>query len=117
MKYQKLGDFIDIPHVQGSPLKGKKNVKFNYYLSSRVNGNNIDLDITTKLFGDEQMYVRKAGYRVKIGEIEACVKQNLIEHMKSLGMDDTNIPQSLIQVGITSHAIRSLTKNSYKEWA
>lgn len=115
MKYQQLGDFVNIPNVQGSPLKGKKDIKFNYYLSSRVNGKSIDLDITTKIFDDEQMYIRKACYRVKIGEIESCVKHNLIDHMKGLGMDETNIPSSLIHVGITPHAVRCLTKNSYKE--
>lgn len=102
MKYEKLGESIDIPQNMGTPLKGKKNVKFNYYLSSRVNGRLIDLDITTKLFDEEHMYIRKACYRVKIGEIENCVKANLLEHMKSLGMDESNIPESLKAIGLRS---------------
>ncbi|MCM8569114.1 hypothetical protein NE848_06980 [Gramella jeungdoensis] len=99
MKFEKLGDFIYIPKLTGTPLEGKKNIKFNYYLSSRVNGKLIDLDITTKLFDQDQMYIRKACYRVKLGEIENCVKANLIDHMKSLGMDESNIPESLMAPG------------------
>ncbi|AVR45670.1 hypothetical protein C7S20_10595 [Christiangramia fulva] len=115
MNYKQLGEFVYIPKTDGKPLKDKKDIKFNYYLSSRVNGKKIDVDITTKLFDDEQIYIRKACYRVGIGEIEGCVKENLINHMKSLGMDDENIPSSLINVGITPHAVRCLTKNSYKK--
>lgn len=115
MKYQQLGEFVHIPKLEGTPLKNKMDVKFNYYLSSRVNGKRIDLDITTKLFDDKQIYIRKACYRVRLGEIENCVKENLIAHMRSLGMDESNIPSSLINVGITPHAVRCLTKNSYKE--
>lgn len=113
MKFQQLGGHIYIPKLEGSPLRGKENIKFNYYLSSRVNGKHIDLDITTKLFDGKQMYVRKSCYRVRLGEIESCVKQNIIDHMRSLGMDESNIPASLIDIGITSHAIRSSNKNAY----
>ncbi len=115
MKYLKLGEFIHIPRIEGTPLKGKKDIKFNYYLSSRVNSKRVDLDITTKLFDEKQIYIRKACYRVRVGEIENCVKENLIDHMRSLGMDESNIPASLIDVGITPHAVRCLSKNSYKE--
>ncbi len=114
MKYQKLGEFIYLPPKEGAPLRGKKDVKFNYYLSSRVNGKLIDIDITTKLFDDDDMYIRKACYKVRLSDIESCVKENLIDHMRSLGMEEENIPSSLINMGITSHAVKCLTKNSYK---
>ncbi|MCG9972933.1 hypothetical protein [Christiangramia crocea] len=115
MKFEKLGDFIYIPKHTGTPLKGKKNIKFNYYLSSRVNGKLIDLDITTKLFDEDQMFIRKACYRVKLGEIENCVKANLLDHMKSLGMDESNIPESLMAFGISSRAVRSSNQNAFSD--
>lgn len=114
MKYQKLGEFIHIPRKEGKPLEGKEEIKFNYYLSSRVNGKLIDIDITTKLFDEDDMYIRKACYRVRMSEIESCVKENLIDHMRSLGMEEEYIPSSLINIGITNHAVRCLTKNKYR---
>lgn len=113
MKFQKLGDFIHIPKHTGSPLQGKKNIKFNYYLSSRVNGKLIDLDITTKLFDKDEMYIRKACYRVKLGEIENCVKANLIDHMRSLGMVESDIPDSLTSLAITSRAIKAKNEKAF----
>lgn len=107
MKYQKLGDFIYLPEADGIPLKKVENIKFNYYLSSRINGTKIDLDITTKLFNHNNIYVRKACFRVNVGEIENCVKHNLIDHMRRLGMDDNNIPASLIRVGVTDHDVHA----------
>ncbi|TBW26536.1 hypothetical protein [Gramella sp. KN1008] len=115
MKYEKLGDFIYIPKHAGTPLKGKKNIKFNYYLSSRVNGRLIDLDITTKLFDENQMYIRKACYRVRIGEIENCVKDSLIDHMKSLGMDESNIPESLHAIGLRSRNISTPNESALSD--
>ena len=96
MKYQKLGDDCYTPEKSGLPLKNKNNIKFNYYLSSRINGNLIDLDITSKLFHEDEMYIRKSCYRVKLRSIENCVKNNTVDHMISLGMDSDNIPASLI---------------------
>lgn len=113
MKFNRLGDFIYIPKHIGTPLTGKKNIKFNYYLSSRVNGKYIDLDITTKLFDGNDMYIRKACYRVRLGEIENCVKANLIDHMQSLGMDENNMPKSLCQLDLTSQSMRSPGKKAY----
>ena len=46
MKYKQLGNLIHIPEVNLKPLENRADIKFNYYLSSRVNGKNIDLDIT-----------------------------------------------------------------------
>ncbi|MCP9198399.1 hypothetical protein MKO06_00655 [Gramella sp. GC03-9] len=115
MKYQLLGDHIYIPKLADSPLEGKKDIKFNYYLSSRVNGKNIDLDITTKLFDRKDMYVRKSCYRVTIGEIENCVKENLIDHMRCLGVDDSNIPPTLTNKQSPTRISRSLLKNAYSD--
>ncbi|MDX1543548.1 MAG: hypothetical protein R3214_06330 [Christiangramia sp.] len=115
MKFEKLGDFIDIPKFTDSPLEGKKNIKFNYYLSSRVNGKLIDLDITTKLFDQDQMFIRKACYRVKLGEIENCVKANLIDHMKSLGMDECNIPETLTRSMDGTHGVKSSAKKAFSD--
>ncbi|MUP44254.1 hypothetical protein E0K83_00655 [Gramella sp. BOM4] len=115
MKYQLLGDHIYIPKLTDSPLEGKKNIKFSYYLSSRVNGKNIDLDITTKLFDDHHMYVRKSCYRVTIGEMENCVKENLIDHMRSLGMDDADIPTSLLNEKKTTRLNKVLARNAYSD--
>ena len=95
MRYQKLGDDLEIPEVKGLPLREKQLIKFNYYLSSRINGNLIDLDITSKLFDEEKIYIRKSCYRVKLGEMENCVKENTVDHMLSLGLDEENIPHSL----------------------
>jgi len=97
MKYLKLGEDLEIPEVNNLPLKQKKNIKFNYYCSSRMNGNLIDLDITSKLFNKKDMYVRKSCYRIKLGEMEKCVKQNTIDHMLSLGLAEEDLPDSLTQ--------------------
>ena len=95
MNYEKLGEDIHIPKLIEHPLKNKDGFKFNYYLSSRVNGKKIDLDITSKIFDKDQIYIRKSCYRVKIGQIENCVKSNIKEHMKELGIPQTRIPESL----------------------
>lgn len=113
MKYQKIGDDIYIPKLSDSPLKKKKNVKFNYYLSSRIHKNLIDLDITTKLFAEENIYVRKSSYKVRMGEIESCVKANLLDHMQALGMDESNIPASLNSMILNSQSVRSIKKKAY----
>lgn len=113
MKFEKLGEFIYIPQREETSLAGKSNIRFNYYLSSRINGKLVDLDITTKIFDEHKLYTRKACYRVKLAEIESCVKANLVDHMRSLGVADDAIPKSLIEIGITSHAVSLLTKNAY----
>ncbi|WP_300436927.1 hypothetical protein [Christiangramia sp.] len=95
MKYKKLGNDLEIPKVNELPLKNKEKIKFNYYCSSRTNGNLIDLDITSKLFDQDKMYIRKSCYRIPLGEMEKCVKQNSIDHMISLGLKEKFIPDSL----------------------
>ena len=95
MKFQKLGEDIYIPQKSSLSLINASDLKFNYYLNSRINGNSIDLDITSKLFCGDDMYVRKSCYRVRMGEIENCVKASIIDHMKSLGVSSSNIPESL----------------------
>jgi len=114
MRYQKRGEYIYLPEVDGIPLKNVEDVKFKYYLSSRKNGEKVDVDITTKLFDQNRMYVRKASYKLGIGEIEDCVKENLIDHMRSLGMDAHNIPEALINDDITNHVVKS-SSSTYKD--
>ncbi len=95
MNFEKLGEDIYIPIAEGKPLKGKNDIKFNYYISSRVNGKIIDLDIISKIFNGDKIYSRKSCYRVKLGHIENCVKTNIKDHMKKLGIAQTSIPDSL----------------------
>ncbi|QYA24103.1 hypothetical protein G3I01_00795 [Gramella sp. MT6] len=113
MDYQKLGDDIYIPKRSNSALKDSEEIKFNYYLDSRINGPWIDLDITSKLFDNDKMFVRKSCYRVKIGEIENCVKANIIDHMKSLGLSNKNIPESLYNKSTTNQSFRPKTSKVY----
>lgn len=108
MHYQKLGEDIYIPEPNGFPLRNVKGIKFNYYLSSRINGNLIDVDITSKIFNQDHMYVRKSCYRLKLGEIETCVKANTLDHMKNLGVDEENIPKNLRNIA----AINRYNKNA-----
>lgn len=103
MKFQQLGDAIHIPEVKGRPLEGKDEIRYNYYISTRINGDKVDMDITTKIFHDEAMYVRMAFCRVKVGQIEKCVKRNLIEHMIQLGLRRKDIPRSLIYKDTSSY--------------
>jgi len=104
MNYQKLGEDIYIPKRSNSALQDSGEIKFNYYLDSRINGNWIDLDITSKLFGNDKMFVRKSCYRVRLGEIENCVKANIIDHMRCLGVPKENIPESLFNKTITNQS-------------
>ncbi|WP_026935420.1 hypothetical protein [Christiangramia echinicola] len=106
MNFKKLGADIYIPTKDSNSLKNIHNIKFNYYLSSRMNGNLIDLDITSKIFNVDKIYVRKSCYRIKIGKLEDCVKSNIIDHMKQLGMDESNIPQSLLNTRIAKRKDR-----------
>lgn len=115
MKYKKLCEDINIPKNNTSTLKHEKNIKFNYYLSSRMNGKFIDLDITSKLFSKDQMFIRKSCYRVHLGEIENCVKANIIDHMKSLGVTDENIPQALNNINRSNQAFRLSSRNAYRD--
>lgn len=115
MKYQKLGDDCYTPEKSGLPLKNKKNIKFNYYLSSRINGNLIDLDITSKLFDGDNMYIRKSCYRVKLRSIENCVKKNTVDHMLSLGMDRENIPESLQNNDLQDQKHRWSKKDAFSD--
>lgn len=96
MTYQKLGEDIFIPVPDGKPLENATDLKFHYYLSSRVNGKLIDLDITSKIFEGDRMFIRKSCYRVRLGEIENCVKANIIDHMEKLGVSRSNIPKALL---------------------
>ena len=115
MKYQLLGDHTYIPKQADSPLAGKQGVKFNYYLSSRVIGENIDLDITPKLFHRHDMFVRKSSYRVNPGEMENCVRANLIDHMRCLGMDNSNIPARLLRTRRRSRIPDLMEKNAFSD--
>ena len=108
MNFKKLGTDIYIPKNDPNALKNIDDVKFNYYLSSRIKGNLIDLDITSKIFNVDDIYVRKSCYRIKIGKLEDCVKSNIIDHMKKLGMDESNIPESLLNTKITKRPNRLL---------
>lgn len=103
MIYEKLGEDIYIPVPAGKPLENASNLKFHYYLSSRVNGKQIDLDITSKIFEGDQMFIRKSCYRVSLGEIENCVKANIIDHMRTLGIENSNIPKSLFKKYSTNY--------------
>ena len=96
MNFKKMGTDVYIPKKDPNSLKNIDDVKFNYYLSSRINGNLIDLDITSKIFNVDDIFIRKSCYRIKIGEIEKCVKANIIDHMTQLGMDKDHIPESLL---------------------
>lgn len=115
MYYHKLGEDIYIPEPIDFPLKNVKDIKFNYYLSSRINGNFVDLDITSKLFERDHIYVRKSCYRVKLGEIENCVKANTMDHMKSLGMEDEKIPAALKKIVITRRSLKRSSFNTYSD--
>lgn len=106
MNYEKLGTDIYIPQKDSNALKDIANIKFNYYLTSRINGNLIDLDITSKLFNVDKVYIRKSCYRIKIGQLEECVKSNIIDHMNELGMDKNNIPKSLLNSSFTKRSNR-----------
>lgn len=111
MKYYKLGEDVYLPNHCKFPLKSAIDLKFNYYISSRVNGSLIDLDITSKIFDGDDVYVRKSSYRVKLGEIENCVKANIKDHMIKLGVENSNIPPSLNRVTSPKHKMR-YTKNT-----
>ncbi|MDR5589611.1 hypothetical protein [Christiangramia sp. SM2212] len=113
MKYLKLGDHYNTPEIAGLPLKQKKNIKFNYYLSSRINGNLIDLDITSKLFDGDKMYIRKSCYRVKLRSMEDCVKKNTVDHMLSLGVEKENIPLSLQNTDLQTRRNKLSKKDAF----
>ena len=108
MNFTKLGTDIYIPQKDPDVLKNIADVKFNYYLNSRIKGKQIDLDITSKIFNVDEIYVRKSCYRIKIGELEECVKSNIIDHMKQLGMDNNHIPESLLNTKISKRPNRIL---------
>jgi len=113
MKYEKLGEDINIPNTKGLPLLNIKDVKFNYYMSSRINGSQIDLDITSKIFNNEDMYVRRSSYRVMLGDIENCVKRNAIDHMLSLGLKECHIPASLKNIDTKNQSFRLSSENAF----
>ncbi|MCH4821668.1 hypothetical protein ML462_00645 [Gramella lutea] len=98
MSYKKLGEDVYLPKQQGKPLQNIRDIKFNYYLSSRIDGAKIYLDITSKIFGSGNTYIRKSCYRVNLGEMEDCVKRNIKEHMLHLGIPPNFIPKSLKNV-------------------
>ena len=96
MKFKEIGEVIYIPEINGKPLEGKQNIKFNYYISTRLHKDMIEMNVTTKLFHEDDIYIRQARYRLKMGQIEKCVKRNLIEHMCSLGMKRNDLPKSVL---------------------
>ena len=115
MNYRKLGEDIYIPQNHRPLLTDAEEIKFNYYLSSRVNGKKIDLDITSKIFDMETMYVRKSCYRVKLGEIENCVKMNILDHMRKLGVREQFIPESLLNPTVKSHLTSNFSTRIYSD--
>lgn len=115
MIFKKLGDDIFAPSPKAMALIDAKDPKFNYYLSSRIRGPLIDLDITTKIFHNNEMFVRKSSYRVKLGQIEKCVKQNLIEHMLLLGLPEAEIPDSLKSESFKADVIRNINRRIYTD--
>lgn len=115
MKYQKLGEDLEIPARNGFPLSETKSIKFNYYLSSRINGKLIDLDITSKLFDKDKMYIRKSCYRVNLGDMENCVKANTIDHMLQLGLKVCNIPASLKNINFTNTNLKLSNKGAFSD--
>ncbi|SDS05499.1 hypothetical protein [Gramella sp. MAR_2010_147] len=115
MKYKRLGDHMEIPKINGSPLREKEKIKFNYYLSSRMNGKLVDVDITSKLFDGNKMYIRKSCYRIPLGDVENCVKENTIEHMLSLGLKETNIPDSLKGIHIKDRKPKFSNKSAFSD--
>ncbi|PTX44166.1 hypothetical protein C8P64_0136 [Christiangramia gaetbulicola] len=115
MDYQKLGEDIYIPKRNVSALKDSGEIKFHYFLDSRINGHWVDLDVTSKLFDNDKLYVRKSCYRVKLGQIENCVKANIIDHMKSLGLPTKNIPKALYNRSTTNQSLRHKTSKVYSD--
>ena len=115
MLFKKLGDDIFAPAPKATALIDAKKPKFNYYLSSKIRGPLIDLDITTKIFNENKMFVRKSSYRVKLGQIESCVKQNLIEHMLLLGLPEEKIPDSLKSDNFKADVIKNVNRGIYSE--
>ncbi len=97
MEFQKLGDTIFTPQIEGSPLANKVDIEFNYYLSVKIHGNNVEMDLTTILFDTTTEYTCKSCYRITIDQIEDCIKANLVSHMLRLGVKRKNIPISLLQ--------------------
>ncbi|MFV8226766.1 hypothetical protein [Christiangramia aquimixticola] len=95
MKYLKLGEDIYTPQNCDQPLKDASEINFNYYISTRVKDEIIDLDVTSKIFHKNEVYIRKSCYRIKMGQIEDCVKLNILDHMQNLGVPDSIIPESL----------------------
>lgn len=96
MEFQKLEDAVYIPKIKGSPLADKEHIEFNYYLHTKTHGNKVDLDLTTKLCDNKMEYKCKSSYRIPMDQIENCVKANLVDHMRTLGMKRKNIPKSLM---------------------
>lgn len=95
-QYKNLGDPVYIPKMEGSPLADKKQINFNYYLSTIIKGKNVDVDLTTKIFDKETEYICRVCYRVEIDQIGNCVKSCLVNHMCALGMNRKDIPKSLL---------------------
>lgn len=115
MNYCKLGEDIYIPQNHRPLLTDAEDIKFNYYMSSRVNGKKIDLDITSKIFGKERMYVKKSCYRVKLGEIEDCVKKDILDHMRKLGVREQFIPESLLNCNAKTHLANTYSNRIYSD--
>lgn len=111
MIYEKLGQDIYIPAKSNLALKKINNIKFNYQANSSIKGNLIELDLTSKLFAGNAIYIRKSCYRIKLGEIEDCVKANSLDHMRALGISVSNIPDSLKNLNFTNRN-RSYSENS-----
>ncbi|MBT8295692.1 MAG: hypothetical protein KJP01_03640 [Gramella sp.] len=102
MNYKKLKEDIYFPKPERTPLKKFNDPKFNYFLTSHIDGNSMELEITSKLFDLERTYMKKSCYQINIGDIEDCVKRHIKEHMLDLGIPKKNIPEALHKIKITN---------------
>lgn len=109
MKFNQIVDSIYLPATIGLPLQGREKIDFHYYFTSYAMAGLIELDITTKLVDQEAIYIRNASYHVKKGEIEACVKSSLLNHMQKLGLHPEEISRLLFAFRINTTIFRNKT--------
>lgn len=96
MGFERLGEAVYYPKILGSTLQGTRKVIYNYYLRTQIKGTFAYIDIKTKLFAKGKEYIQMVSYKVRIDEIEACVKKSLLQHMRKLGLEEEYIPKSLL---------------------
>lgn len=101
MNYEKIGEDLYSPKSDRSPLKSINDIKFSYRFNSEIKGEFIITEITSKLFHHHETFVKKSTYRLKLGEIEDCVKSHIKNHMLQLGIKKEMIPKNLINFNIS----------------